>query len=48
MIFSFATQDGKTALHRAAYRGYMEVINALLQAGADVSLQSKVSWTNFV
>ena len=35
-------QDGDTALHRAAFKGHMQVVTALLAAGADINLQSKV------
>ena len=35
-------QYGSTALHRAASKGHMEVVTALLAAGADINLQSKV------
>lgn len=36
-------QWGKTALHWAAYVGCLDVVNLLLQAGADVNLQTDVS-----
>ena len=35
-------QDGYTALHLAASNGRMEVVTALLAAGADINLQNKV------
>ena len=35
-------QDGETALHLAAVNGHMEVVTALLAAGADINLQGKV------
>ena len=34
--------DGRPALHRAADNGHMEVVTALLAAGADINLQDKV------
>ena len=34
--------DGYTALHIAAVKGRMEVVTALLAAGADINLQDKV------
>lgn len=33
-----------TALHCAAWKNSVEVVNALLQAGADVNLQTDVSF----
>lgn len=38
----FFLQNGKTALHGAAEKGHLEIVNALLQAGADVNLQNNV------
>ena len=35
-------QVGRTALHLAASNGHMEVVTALLAAGADINLQSEV------
>ena len=35
-------QNGWTALHYAAEYGHMEVVTALLAAGADINLQTKV------
>ena len=37
------TQDGWTALIRAAFNGRAEIVRVLLAAGADTNLQSKVS-----
>ena len=37
------TQDGMTALVRAARYGHMETVSVLLAAGADINLQDKVS-----
>lgn len=37
------TEGGATPLHRAAYQGHKEVVSALLQAGADPSLQVSLS-----
>lgn len=36
-------QQGRAVIHMAASKGYLEVVNDLLQAGADVDLQTKVS-----
>jgi uncharacterized protein len=33
-------RDGMTALHAAAYRGHLKVIEALLRAGADATLRA--------
>ena len=35
-------QGGRTALYRAADNGHMEVVTALLAAGADINLQDEV------
>lgn len=40
---SLFTQNGETALHKAAGKGLLEIMIRLLQAGADVSLQANVS-----
>lgn len=40
-------QDGKTALHEAAGLDHLEVVNALLQAGADMHLEDKVDTSTY-
>ena len=39
---SVITQNGYTALMMAASKGMTEVVSLLLEAGADIDLQSKV------
>ena len=34
-------QDGETALHRAAVRGYVEVVKLLVDYGAAVDIRNK-------
>ena len=36
-------QDGRTALHEAAYGNQMDVVRVLLEHGADITLQTNVS-----
>lgn len=36
------TNDGWTALHFAAYKGYIEIVKALLAAGIDASIQGNL------
>ena len=42
LLMSVITQDGESALMRAAYRGQTEVVVELVKAGADLNLQNKV------
>ena len=42
-ICSFVLQDGWSALHFSAWAGRQAVLQELLQHGADVNLQDKVS-----
>ena len=37
-------KDGKTALMMAAEGGHLEVVKALIEAGADVNLHHSVCW----
>ena len=37
-----AAQNGNTALMKAAYKGHLEVVKQLLEAGADKDVQDKV------
>ena len=39
---SIITQDGETALMRAAWKGYAEIVVVLMKAGANKDLQDKV------
>ena len=39
----FSYQDGFTALHVAAQEGHVEVVTFLVNAGADLHIQTKVS-----
>ena len=41
-IFQFYLQVGRTALHKAAQEGKTNVIETLLQHGADFTLKDKV------
>ena len=36
-----AKVDGKTALHRASVQGHLEVVQALLEAGAEIDVTDK-------
>ena len=42
LLMSVITQDGDSALMRAAYYGETEVVVKLVKAGADLNLQNKV------
>ena len=42
LLMSVITQDGESALMRAAYWGQTEVVVELVKAGADLNLQNKV------
>ena len=39
----FSYQDGRTALYMAAGKGHVEVVTFLVNAGADLHIQNKVS-----
>jgi len=41
---SLVAQTGQTPLHRAAYGGQKEAIEALVEAKADVHVKDKVRW----
>ena len=42
MIAFFYLQNGKTALHFAAYKGQLSSVKALAEAGADLDLTDEV------
>ena len=42
-MYSTRYQDGCTALHHAATKGHIEVMRLLLERGADINSQNKVS-----
>ena len=44
--FLFFAQNGKTALYLASERGYVSIVQVLIGAHADVSLQDKVLCTS--
>ena len=37
-------QDGDTALHKAAWLGYTEIVDQLVSAGADINIVNNVSY----
>ena len=41
-------QDGETALHKAALRGHVEVVQQLMKYGAAVDIRNKVSKFNII
>ena len=41
-LISFSMKGGKTALIMAAEDGHLEVVKALIEAGADVNLRDRV------
>ena len=42
VYFLFTVQNGKTALHYAAYKGLLASVKALIEAGADLDLTDEV------
>ena len=42
-VHMFVCQDGWTPLHRASYGGHIEVVRLLLDRGAHIQAQAKVS-----
>lgn len=40
--FSFNLQNGKTALHYAAFKGQLSSVKALVEAGADLDVTDEV------
>ena len=43
-FFSFNAQDGLSALHVASQFGHTEVVDVLLNAGADINQATKVHY----
>ena len=41
-------QDGENALHKAALRGHVEVVQQLVKCGAAVDIRNKVSKFNII
>ena len=44
-LLEATTEDGKTALHVAAYRGHLNFIKKLIDLGADVNAVTSNGWT---
>ena len=42
VYFLFTLQNGKTALHYAAYKGLLASVKALIEAGADLDITDEV------
>lgn len=42
VYFLFILQNGKTALHYAAYKGLLASVKALIEAGADLDITDEV------
>ena len=42
IYFLFILQNGKTALHYAAYKGLLASVKALIEAGADLDITDEV------
>ena len=42
LLMSIITQDGDSALMKAASNGHTEIVEELVEAGADLNLQNKV------
>ena len=43
-ILKCKDEDGYTALHRAAYNGHLEVVEYLIECGADVRSRTEEGW----
>ena len=42
-MYMCSYQDGKTALHFASWQGHLAVVTVLVDGGADLNIQEKVS-----